>query len=57
MRSNIFNRQERQFLEAYLTTQDVDEKELSKILQKIKENQVLFEDVFLYLQVKKNMMS
>jgi hypothetical protein len=53
MRKYIFNEDERRILEAYLTKTDVDKTALSKLLHRIKEEKILFEDVFLYLQVRK----
>ncbi|UCC57893.1 MAG: hypothetical protein JSW14_05895 [Candidatus Bathyarchaeum sp.] len=53
MNSHIFTDEERRILEAYLTKADVDKISLSKLLNRIKTKKILFEDVFLYLQVRK----
>lgn len=53
MRSHIFTDEERRILEAYLIKKDVDKTALSKLLKRIKNKKVLFEDVFLYLQIRK----
>jgi hypothetical protein len=53
MRNYIFTDRERHILEAYLIKNDVDKVALSKVLNRIKEGKLLFEDVFLYLQVRK----
>ena len=57
MRSHIFTDEERRILEAYLTKADVDKTTLSKLLNRIKKEKILFEDVFLYLQVRKTVTS
>ncbi len=53
MRNKIFTDRERRILEAYLLKTDVDKAALSKVLYRIKKRKLLFEDVFLYLQVRK----
>jgi hypothetical protein len=53
MRNYIFTDRERRILEAYLIKADVDKTALSKLRHRIKTENVLFEDVFLYLQVRK----
>ena len=53
MISKIFTDEERRILEAYLTNVEVDKTALSKITNRIKTQKSLFEDVFLYLQVRK----
>lgn len=53
MRSRIFTDEERRILEAYLIKADVDKIALTKLLHRIKTQKMLFEDVFLYLQVRK----
>jgi hypothetical protein len=58
MRNYIFTDRERSILEAYLLkNDDVDKAALSKVLDKVKEGKLLFEDVFLYLQVRKTITS
>jgi hypothetical protein len=57
MRNYIFTDRERSILEAYLLKRKVDEAALSKVIDKIKEGKLLFEDVFLYLQVRKTLTS
>ena len=53
MITKIFTDEERQILESHLISSKVDEKKLEKILNDIKTQKQLFDDVFLYLQVKK----
>lgn len=53
MREQIFTNDERRILEELLTNSKVNQAEASKILQKIKEANTLFEDIYLYLQIKK----
>lgn len=53
MRNYIFTNSERRILEAYLVKADVDKTALSKLRHRIKTEKILFEDVFLYLQVRK----
>ena len=55
MRKFIFTKQEREALEAFLTATKSDKREVSRLLDKIKGNSVLFEDVYLYLQVRKSL--
>ena len=55
MITKIFTDEERQILESHLISSKVDEKKLEKILNEIKTQKQLFDDVFLYLQVKKTM--
>ena len=57
MRNYIFTDRERRMLEAYLTKADVDKIALSKLLNRIKKGKILFEDIFLYLQVRKTVTS
>ena len=52
MRTYIFSDRERRILEAYLTRAKIDRGELTKILTQIKKKKMLFEDVYLYLQVR-----
>ncbi len=53
MRTYIFTDRERRILEAYLTNADFDKIGISRIKNKIRKNRALFEDVYLYLQVRK----
>jgi len=53
MRTYIFTDRERRILEAYLTNTDVDKIALSKIMHRIRKYGTLFEDVYLYLRVRK----
>ena len=55
MRKFIFTKQEREALESFLTATSSDRREVSRLLDKIKGNSVLFEDVYLYLQVRKSL--
>ena len=55
MKTNIFTDKERALLESYLLKRKGNQKTLHKILNSIKKNRILFEDVFLYLRVKKTM--
>jgi hypothetical protein len=55
MRTYIFTDRERRILEAYLTNADIDKNDVSKILHQIKKYETLFEDVYLYLRVRKTM--
>ena len=53
----IFTNDERQILESYLINTKVNKNEAAKLLDQIKTQKSLFEDVFLYLQVKKTLTS
>ena len=53
MRTYIFTERERRILEAYLTNINVNKIEVSKIMHRIRKYKTLFEDVYLYLQVRK----
>ena len=54
MRKHIFSERERQLLENFLTKAGNNkDSTVSEILQKIKKYEELFEDVYLYLQVRK----
>ncbi len=53
MISRIFTDEERRILEAYLTNAEVDKTVLSNLFDLIKKRKRLFEDVFLYLQIRK----
>jgi len=55
MRTYIFTDRERRILQAYVTIADVDRIEVSKIMHRIRKFQTLFDDVYLYLQVRKTM--
>ena len=55
MNSHIFTEEERQILESHLIKTKVDQKKLDNILNQIKTQKQLFDDVFLYLQVKKTL--
>ena len=52
MRTYIFTDRERRILEAYLTHAKINKSELSKILTQIQKKELLFEDVYLFLQVR-----
>lgn len=55
MKNKIFSDQERKILEEHLINPKIDNKEIEKILNQIKTKKTLFDDVFLYLQVKKTL--
>ena len=57
MIKKIFTDEERQFLEAHLINAKVDKDALAKIINQIKTQKSLFDDVFIYLQVKKTLTS
>ena len=57
MITKIFTDEERQLLESHLTNVKVDKAAVDKLLNKIKAEKSLFDDVFLYLQVKKTLPS
>jgi len=57
MLTKIFTDEERQILEAHLINATVDKDALDKILGQLKVQKSLFDDVFLYLQVKKTLTS
>jgi len=57
MISKIFTDEERRILEAYLTNAEVDKAALADLLDHIKKRESLFEDVFLYLQIRKTITS
>jgi hypothetical protein len=57
MISRIFTDEERRILEAYLTNAEVDKTALSNLFDLIKKRKSLFEDVFLYLQIRKTIIS
>ena len=55
MIKRIFSDEERQMLEAHLINAKVDKAALDKLIAQIKSEKSLFDDVFLYLQVKKTL--
>ena len=55
MKNKIFSHRERQILEEHLINPKSDNDEIKKILNQIKTKKTLFDDVFLYLQVKKTL--
>ena len=57
MISKIFTDEERRILEAYLTSAEVDKAALADLFDHIKKRKSLFDDVFLYLQVRKTITS
>jgi len=57
MISKIFTDEERRILEAYLTNAEVDKVALSNLFDQIKKRKSLFDDIFLYLQVRKTLTS
>ena len=57
MITKIFTNKERKILESHLINAKVDKNEITKILEQIKTQKSLFDDVFLYLQVKKTITS
>ena len=57
MITKIFTDEDRQILESQLISAKVDQNKVAKILNDIKTQKSLFDDVFLYLQVKKTLTS
>jgi len=57
MISKIFTDEERRILETYLTNAEVDKAALANLFDQIKKRKSLFEDIFLYLQVRKTITS
>jgi hypothetical protein len=57
MISKIFTDEERRILEAHLTNAEVDKAALADLFNQIKKRKSLFEDIFLYLQVRKTITS
>jgi hypothetical protein len=56
MRTYIFTDRERRIMEAYVAhPARVDKIEVSKIMHRIRKTETLFEDVYLYLAVRKTM--
>ncbi len=57
MKNRIFTDDERQILESNLINAKVDKAALDKLLKTIMTDKGLFDDIFLYLQVKKSLTS
>jgi hypothetical protein len=57
MITRIFTNEERRILEAYLTNTEVNKANLSNLFNLIKKRKRLFEDVYLYLQIRKTITS
>jgi len=57
MISKIFTDEEHRILEAYLTNAEVDKAALANLFDQIKKRKSLFEDIFLYLQIRKTITS
>ena len=57
MINRIFTDEERQILEAHLISSKVDKAAAAKLIEQIKNEKSLFDDIFLYLQVKKTITS
>jgi len=55
MRTFVFTDRERRILESHVAGGKVDEPELSKIMKQIRKHTALFEDIYLYLSVRKTM--
>ena len=55
MRTYIFTNRERRILESYLIGASVDKVAVSKIMHRIRKYKTLFDDVYLYLSVRKKM--
>ncbi len=55
MRTYIFSDSERKLLENSLISAKTENAALHGILRKIRENKVLFDDIYLYLRVRKTM--
>ena len=55
MRSNIFTKTERSILEDYIANPKINKVEVPKILDQIRKHSILFEDIYLYLRVRKTM--
>lgn len=56
MRKHIFSERERQLLKNFLTNAGNNkDPAMSEVLQMIKKHEVLFQDIYLYLQVRKTM--
>jgi hypothetical protein len=55
MKNKIFSDQERKILEEHLINPKINNNEIEKILNQIKTKKALFDDIFLYLQVKKTL--
>ena len=57
MKNRIFTDDERQILESNLINAKVDKNALDKLIKTIMTDKGLFDDIFLYLQVKKSLTS
>ena len=57
MINKIFTAEERRILEAHLTNAEVDKATLANLFDQIKKRKSLFDDIFLYLQVRKTITS
>jgi len=57
MKNRIFTDDERQILESNLINAKVDKNALDKLIKTIMSDKGLFDDIFLYLQVKKSLTS
>jgi len=55
MRTCVFTDRERRILESHVAGGKVDKLELSKIIKQIRKHTSLFEDIYLYLSVRKTM--
>ena len=55
MIKRMFTDEERQVLEAHLINAKVDKAILSKVINEIQTEKSLFDDIFLYLQIKKTL--
>jgi hypothetical protein len=53
MITRIFTEEEHQLLESYIINSKVDKEAVDKILEQIKTEKALFDDIFLYLQIKR----
>ncbi len=57
MRTHIFTEREREVLETFLVGASFDKDELDRILRRIREFELLFQDIYLYLRIRKEMPS
>ena len=55
MKLHIFTKNERRILQDYLTNVEENKVEVSKILDRIRKHSILFEDIYLYLRVRKTL--
>ncbi|MFA5364352.1 MAG: hypothetical protein WC325_04125 [Candidatus Bathyarchaeia archaeon] len=53
MITRLFTDEERQLLESYIINSKVDKEAVEKIIEQIKTEKALFDDIFLYLQLKR----